>query len=105
MKKSHIITSVLSKLVFPKPKIGNDAKGHKKQRSSRCAIEFLPGYEDIYWRSAETLVTGDVEIVFAHRKKKNTLISLHIPVTTGFLVSYTKNNRDNFNLACGVSLS
>ena len=104
MKKSHVVTSVMSKVSLPKSELEHDIN----RRSRNVKLYFvdiaLPGFERLNWRFLHTVVSGEVEMVLTDKRNQESIF-LDIPVTTSFLAACTKKDHRGYKLTFAISLS
>ena len=108
MKKSTGITGIKSKISFPKRMLRKlvSSKSVDKSviRKDEWKKQFSYDYEYIECSSILLPVEGRLDILL-EAKHPETLCRISIPVQSGFLVTCTKQEADNYKVTWTCSLS
>lgn len=103
MKQSSIVTSVMSRVRFPKGKLERFFNGLTKApfkfKNYACK-----DFEDIHCFSVTTPARGVVQIVFTN-KRTGKVVCAEIPVATNFLITGTGTGDRGYQITFAASLS
>ena len=108
MKKSTGITGIKSRMSFPKrilrKLVGSKAVKQTVTKKDECKRRFSADYEYVECSSLQLPVSGRLDILL-DAKHPESLSRISIPVQSGFLVTCTKMEPDNYKLTWISSLS
>lgn len=106
MKKSFLVTSVLTRVDLPAARVEQEINRLNGPAGSETRFADIPlaGFENISWHFANVFVKGEVEIGYKNRWSSKSG-SVHIPTAAGFFATCIQTNNGNNKLAFGTSLS
>ncbi|MGE5520731.1 MAG: hypothetical protein ACM3VS_12440 [Candidatus Dadabacteria bacterium] len=110
MKNKALITSITTKIRFPKAAIEKEMNSGFGEEYYSYTLQDLEidlltvDHEPVVPCSAETLIKGKLELAYVNLKDHR-LGSVEAEVTHGFLVTCMKTRNGNYKLACWSSMS